>query len=131
MKTKFISEITKSNDGDRIEDIFLVKMKQQLHRKDGKPYLMLKVCDKTGTIDGKVWDSVEELISRFAADDFVIIKGIMSSYQGTKEINIKTIERVADDMVDLRDFVAVSEYDFDVLDKRLVTVITNLKNPFL
>jgi len=131
MKTNFISDITNIKDGDQVEDIFLVKVKQQLLRKDGKPYLMLKVCDRTGTIDGKVWDGVEELTGRFVADDIVMIKGIMSSYRGTKELNIKTIERMADDVVDLSDFVAVSEYDFDSLEKRLYSVITGLKNPFL
>ena len=131
MKTNFISDITNIKDGDQVEDIFLVKVKQQLLRKDGKPYLMLKVCDRTGTIDGKVWDGVEELTGRFATDDIVMIKGIMSSYKGTKELNIKTIERMADDVVDLSDFVAVSEYDFDSLEKRLYSVITGLKNPFL
>ena len=131
MKTKLISEIKNIKDGDRVEDIFLVKVKQQLLRKDGKPYLMLKVCDRTGTIDGKVWDSVAEITDRFAADDIVMIKGVMSSYQGTKEINIKSIDRIADDKVDLSDFIAVSEYDFDALEKRFYMVITNLNNPFL
>ncbi|MCC6542973.1 MAG: HD domain-containing protein [Nitrospirae bacterium] len=131
MKTIFISEITNIKDGDQVEDIFLVKVKQQLLRKDGRPYLMLKVCDRTGIIDGKVWDNVEELTGRFAADDIVMIKGVMSSYKGTKEINIKAVEKIADEVVDLSDFIAVSEYDFDALEKRLLAVIGNLKNPFL
>lgn len=131
MKTKFISEIANIKDGDRIEDIFLVKGKQQLIRKDGKPYLMLRLCDRTGTIDCKVWDNVEEFSGRFTIDDFVMIKGAVNSYQGTKEINIKAIEKIVDDIVELKDFVAVSEYDFDALEKRLYTVITNLRNPYL
>src|SRR4030067_2109959 len=93
MKTNFISEITNIKDGDQVEDLFLVKVKQQLLRKDGTPYLMLKVCDRTGTIDGKVWDGVGELTGRFAADDIVMIKGVISSYQGAKEIHINSIVR--------------------------------------
>jgi 3'-5' exoribonuclease len=131
MKTKFISEIANIKDGEGVEDIFLVKGKQQLVRKDGKPYLMLRLCDRTGTIDCKVWDNVEEFSGRFTIDDFVMIKGAVNSYQGTKEINIKAIEKIVDDMVELKDFVAVSEYDFDALEKRLYTVITNLRNPYL
>lgn len=131
MKTKFISEIANIKDGEGVEDIFLVKGKQQLVRKDGKPYLMLRVCDRTGTIDCKVWDNVEEFSGRFTIDDFVMIKGAVNSYQGTKEINIKAIEKIVDDIVELKDFVAVSEYDFDALEKRLYTVITNLRNPYL
>ncbi len=131
MKTKFIEEIIGTKDGDRVEDVFLVKGKQQLLRKDGKPYLMLKVCDRTGTIDCKVWDNVEEFSGRFSVDDFVLIKGAVNSYQGTKEINIKAIEKIADDVVDLKAFVAVSEYDFEELGKRLYSVITSLRNPYL
>ncbi|MCC7201410.1 MAG: HD domain-containing protein [Nitrospirae bacterium] len=131
MKTRFVSEIINLKDGDMIEDIFLVKTKQRLMRKDGKPYLMLRFCDRTGVIDGKVWDSVDEISGRIAGDDFVKIKGVLNSYQGTKEVNVKAIEKIADDMVDLKDFVAVSEYGFDVLEKRLHTVIANIKNPYL
>ncbi len=131
MKTMLISEIKNIKDGERVEDIFLVKVKQQLLRKDGKPYLMLKICDKTGTIDGKVWDNVEEFTGRFTADDIVMIKGVMSSYQGTKEINIKAVEKITDELVDLSDFIAVSEYDIDEFKKRLTAVIEKLNNPFL
>src|SRR3989304_5525050 len=92
---------------------------------------MLRVCDRTGTIDCKVWDNVEEFSGRFTIDDFVMIKGAVNSYQGTKEINIKAIEKIVDDIVELKDFVAVSEYDFDALEKRLYTVITNLRNSYL
>ena len=131
MKTRFIEEIAGMREGEWVEELFLVKGKQLSLRKDGKPYLMLKVCDRTGVIDSKLWDNVDEFSNKFSVDHFVKIKGIITSYQGAKEINIKSIEKVEEDVVDLKDFITVSKYDTDEMEKRLYAIISNIKNPHL
>lgn len=131
MKTQFIANIADIKDGEMIDDVFLVKNRTALSRKDGRPYLMLKIADRTGVIDCKVWENVEEVIGKFSVEDFVRIKGVVSSYQGTREINIKNIEKVNDDKVDFRDFLAVSDYDADKMGEELYSVINGITNPFL
>lgn len=131
MKKHFVGEIVNIRENERIEEIFLVKWMQLSLRKDGRPYLMLKVGDKTGVVDCKLWDNIDEISGKFSIDDFVKIKGIITSYQGTKEINIKHIEKVDDNEVSLRDFVATSECDPDEMVKELYSIISNIKNIYL
>lgn len=131
MKEQFVEKIAEIREGEWIENIFLVMERQLYVRKDGKPYLMLKVGDKTGMIDCKIWDNIDELGGRFSVDDFVKIKGVVTSYQGTKEINIKYIERVDDSVVNIQDFVAVTSYDPDEMSQELYSFISNMKNPYL
>ncbi len=131
MKGQFVENIADIREGEWVEDNFLVKRIQHSVRKDGKPYLMLKVGDKTGVIDCKLWDKVDEFNESFSVDDFVKIKGVVTSYQGIKEINIKYIERVNDSAVNVKDFVAVSDYDADEMVRELNAVIRNIKNPYL
>ncbi|HBI23174.1 MAG TPA: HD family phosphohydrolase [Nitrospiraceae bacterium] len=131
MKEHFVKEITVLKEGEWVEDIFLVRSKQLLVRKDRKPYLMLKVGDKTGVIDCKLWDNTDEFKDRFTTDDFIMIKGIITSYQGTREINLKYIEKVDDNIINIQDFVAVSSYDSEDMTKELYSIINKFKNPYL
>ena len=131
MKEQFVEDIADIREGEWIEDYFLVRGIQLSVRKDGKPYLMLKIGDKTGVIDCKIWDQIDEFTDRFSVDDFVKIKGVITSYQGIKEINIKQLEKLEDNVVNIRDFVAISHYDTDEMDRELYSIISNIKNPYL
>lgn len=131
MKEQFVEDILDVKDGEWIENSFLVRGVQLSVRKDGKPYLVLKVGDKTGGIDGKIWDQVDEFIDKFSVDDFVKIKGVIASYQGIKEINIKQLEKLEDNVVNLRDFVPISHQETDDMDRELYSIISHVKNPYL
>lgn len=131
MKEQFVEDIADIREGEWIEDCFLVRGIQLSVRKDGKPYLMLKIGDKTGVIDCKIWDQIDEFIDRFSVDDFVKIKGVITSYQGIKEINIRQLEKLEDNVVNIRDFVAMSHHDTDEMDRELYSIISNVKNPYL
>lgn len=131
MKEQFVEDIADIREGEWIEDCFLVRGIQLSVRKDGKPYLMLKIGDKTGVIDCKIWDQTDEFINKFSVDDFVKIKGVITSYQGIKEINIKQLEKLEDNVVNIRDFVATSHHDTDEMDRELYSIISNVKNPYL
>jgi len=100
MKEQFVEDIADIREGEWIEDYFLVRGIQLSVRKDGKPYLMLKIGDKTGVIDCKIWDQIDEFTDRFSVDDFVKIKGVITSYQGIKEINIKQLENLSTQVID-------------------------------
>ena len=43
-------------EGDNVRAIYLCKTKRTAETRNGKPYDNLTLQDKTGTLDGKVWD---------------------------------------------------------------------------
>ena len=43
-------------EGERINEIYLCKVKQAAMTKAGKPYDNVILQDKTGTLDAKIWD---------------------------------------------------------------------------
>lgn len=131
MKTQFIERLAGIKEGESVDDVFLVKNKQTSLRKDGRPYLMIKLSDRTGVIDGKVWENVEEFSGKFSAEDFVKVRGVISIYQGTREVNIKNIERVDDRVVNFADFLAASEFNTDKMAEELFSIINNISNQYL
>lgn len=52
---RFINEL---HEGDRLNGIYLCKQKQSAMTKNGKPYENLILQDKTGVLDGKIWDPI-------------------------------------------------------------------------
>ena len=44
-------------EGETIRNIYLCKGKRSAETRNGKPYDNLILQDKTGTLDGKVWDT--------------------------------------------------------------------------
>jgi 3'-5' exoribonuclease len=81
-------------DKDNISDrLFLVKDKVKGTGKNGRSFLSLLIGDKTGHIDARVWDRVEELSELFETGDVIQIKGQVQVYLGRKQVIIHKIEK--------------------------------------
>ena len=62
-------------DGEQIIGHYLCKQKQNLKSRNGKPYISLKLQDKTGFVDGKIWDinsDIDEFEETFYKIDGVV-----------------------------------------------------------
>ena len=100
--------IVSLKEGDWVEEVYLVTSKQISTAKNGVTYLSLKLADKTGEIDGRLWDNADEVAGKFEREDFVRIRGMASNYQGTMQIKMKTLEKVDDSKVDIANFLECS-----------------------
>jgi 3'-5' exoribonuclease len=118
-------------EGDWVEEIYLVTSKQVSTAKNGVIYLSLKLADKTGEIDGKLWDNADEISGRFAREDFVRVKGMASLYQGSMQIKMKALEKVDDSRVDIANFLETSPRDIDDMVKELRSVSSSVANKYL
>jgi 3'-5' exoribonuclease len=118
-------------EGDWVEEIYLVTSKQVSTAKNGVTYLSLKLADKTGEIDGRLWDNADEVSGKFEREDFVRIKGMASVYQGSMQIKMKTLEKVDDSRVDVANFLEASPRNVDEMVKELRTVAAALSNVYL
>ena len=76
--------------------------------KNGKPYMNLRFMDKSGDIEGKIWDNVDQLDKLFDKDDFVLIRGKASVYMNKMQVVVAEISKVAEQEVNLADFLPES-----------------------
>ena len=107
---KFISDL---HDGDRVNDIYLVKTRQSAVTKNGKPYENLTISDRTGSLNAKIWDPNSEGIDEFEELDYVCITGDVSSYQNALQISIKRLRVAAEGEYDPSDYLPVSSRDIE------------------
>jgi 3'-5' exoribonuclease len=87
---------------------FLVREKALLTGKNGKTYLNITLSDKTGNVDGRIWDSVEALDAVFQAGDIVRVKGQVQIFQGRKQVIVHRLERAVPADFHLPDFLSAS-----------------------
>ena len=101
MKKRFISDI---RAGDRVDDIFVLSEKILSQKRDGNNFLNVVLSDKTGTIKGVVWDTVDQIASGITSGDFAHVNGSVSEYRGTLQVVIKKMEHISPDRIDPSDF---------------------------
>lgn len=106
MSTNELISLKMFNDKDLISDrIFLVKDKIYGVGKNGRPFLSLLAGDRTGHIDCRIWDNVEELNSHFEIGDLVKIKGAVQVYNQRKQLVVHKLENVNELNLDKNDFI--------------------------
>ncbi|HEU0264374.1 MAG TPA: HD domain-containing protein, partial [Geobacterales bacterium] len=128
MTKTFISAI---HDRDQVESIFLVKEKIKAMAKNGKPYMTLRLMDKSGEIEGRVWDNVDELSELFERDDFVAIRAKASVYLGKMQLIIAELGRVPDEEVLLADFLPESEASVEQMVTELHSLLDTVRHPYI
>lgn len=90
----------------KVGGVFLVKEKKLLQGKTGKAYLLLRLSDRTGEVEARIWDRVGELGERFRAGDLVRISGDATTYQGVLQVRVQDVERESSlEMENLEEFL--------------------------
>ncbi len=125
---KFIQEY---KEGDRVFDIYLCKHKQSAVTKNGKAYDNVILQDKTGTIDGKIWDPNSAGIGEFDSLDYIEVYGEVTSFQNMLQVNIKRVRLCQEGEYDPADYLPVSGKSIDGMYQELLAVIDSVKNPYL
>ncbi len=128
MKQIYVEQI---REREPIVTIFLVREKTIAMAKNGKPYMTLKLMDRTGEVEGRIWDRVEHLDRLFAKDDFVRVSGKASVYMGKLQLVIQELERVDESAVDLADFVPVSQRSLADMRTELDAILDSLTDPHI
>src|ERR1700755_1674991 len=69
------------HENEIIVSSFVVVSKQVKPKKTGEPYLALTLGDRTGQLEAKMWDNVEDALNAFEQEDFIKIKGLLNKYK--------------------------------------------------
>src|SRR5512146_564391 len=94
-------------EGDRPKSVFLVGRKAIPTSKSGKTYLSVTFHDKTGELEARAFEKIEELAALFEEKDLVEVEGIVGTFQGKPQLKIETVAKVDPATHDAAEFVWV------------------------
>jgi len=114
-----------------ITSSFVVASKQVKPKKNGEPYLALTLADRTGQIEAKMWDNVEEFLDAFEQDDFLKIKGLINKYKNRFQLTIHKLRRMGEAEIDYTDYLPKTTKDIGELWQTLAGFVATFENQHL
>lgn len=127
-KNRFIKDF---REGDRVDDLFLVKTAKLAETRAGKPCLFLDLADKSGEIGGPVWEQAEQIAIFCQPGEFVRLKGQVQSYRDNLQLRIEDIEAVNKAEVTLADYVPSSIHDLEEMGQQIQKILASVDNSWV
>lgn len=118
-------------EGETIRNVYLCKGKRSAETRNGKPYDNLILQDKTGTLDGKVWDPNSQGIADYEEKDFIEVFGDVINYNGNLQLNIRQIRKAEEGEYNPADYMPTTEKSVDGMYEELTAYIRQISNKYL
>lgn len=125
---KFIETL---NVGDNITEVYLCKEKRTGTKKDGQEYYLVTLQDKTGILEGNVWDTNSPGIQEFDKKQYVEVTGFIKEYKGKNQINITRLTVVDSSKVEPENYIPCTDKDIDAMYDELLSIIKTIKAPYM
>ena len=124
---RYVNEL---REGEMVSEIYLCKSKQSLKTKAGKTYYSLILQDKTGTLDGKIWD-LSSGIDHFEEMHYIKVEGQVTQYQGVNQLNIRRVRVAMEGEYVPSDYMPCTDKDVSKMYQDLLALIGKVENTYL
>ena len=129
MKDIYINDLAGYDEGRTFDSFFLVLSKQQRMTKQNKPYLNLVLGDKTGQLEGRVWDLNDPRIAKeFERGDAVKVRGCISKFDDRCQIKVDQLRTAFAGEVEKGDLLPCTTQDIGVLWGQVEATIASIAN---
>ena len=130
MKEFYIADAVRF-ENQVITSSFVVVSKQAKPKKSGELYLALTLGDRTGHIDAKMWDNVNDHINVFEQDDFVKVRGLVNKFNGRYQLTVHKLRSMEEAEVDFDDYLPRTDKDIAALWRSLAEYVAGFRDPHL
>jgi 3'-5' exoribonuclease len=130
MKDFYICDCAR-HENKVVTSTFVVVSKQIKPKKTGEPYLALTLGDRSGQLEAKMWDNVEEVLDAFDQDDFIKTKGLINKYKQRFQFTIHKVRKLGESEIEFADYLPKTTKDIDQLWQTLTGFIAGFENPHL
>jgi len=125
MAHKFINEI---EPGETIDDIYMVREPILRSTTRGDLYIAMFLSDRTGQMNGRMWQATEAAYKALPKPGFVHIQGRSELYQNKLQIVVNNVSIVDAGQVRLEDFLARTDKDTDKMFEEIKKTVGRVKN---
>ena len=115
-------------ENEHVLEHYLCKQKQSLKTRSGKTYLSLRLMDKTGTIDAKVWEMNNDIQS-FEEGDMIKIDGNIVTFQNELQLKINKLRKSRDGEYIAGNYIPSTDKDIGELYAEVLAIIKSITHP--
>ena len=125
MAHKFINQI---EPGQTIDDIYIVKDPILRSTTRGDLYIAMFLSDRTGQLNGRMWQATETIYRSLPKPGFVHIKGRSELYQNNLQIVINNVAVVDPGKIDIDDFLPRTKKDTKQMFEEVKETVGRIEN---
>ncbi|KJJ85976.1 metal dependent phosphohydrolase [Candidatus Omnitrophus magneticus] len=124
---KFISDLQVNTS---IDSYFVLVKKNLKLTKYDKPYLELTLADKTGRIEGRLWEDAIKFNEKAETGDIVLVKAVVDKYRDDKQLKVDYFEKADERAYSYEDMVRTVENRESILSD-IATRLALIKNKWI
>ncbi len=130
-KTIFVRDIT--SGVNEVNDLFIVTKKGTYTARNNSRYMMIGLRDSTGSIEGRIWEHVDELEGLFDKGDLVAVQSKTRVYQHKVQLHISDIRRLDTDLAicDIEHFYPCGDVQRSTLEQEYADIVSGIRNEYL
>lgn len=123
---KFINQI---GAGETLNDVYVVREPILRSTSRGDLYIAMFLCDRTGQLNGRMWQASEVVYKSLPKPGFVHIQGRSELYQNNLQIVINTIAAIDPSKVTVENYLARTTKDCETMFKEVQEMVGAIKHP--
>lgn len=132
MKDIYVSDLAAFEESRIFDAFFLVLHKQQRMNRSNKPYYTLILGDKTGQVEGRIWEPGDPRIAKdFERGDTVKVRGCVSRFDDRLQMKVDQLRKTAAGEVEKGDLLPCTSCDVDELWQQLLGYVESFSDPHL
>ena len=128
MAHKFINQI---EPGETIDDIYIIRDPILRSTTRGDLYIAMFISDRSGQLNGRMWQATETIYKTLPKPGFVHIQGRSELYQNNLQIIVNNVSVVDASKVNIDDFLARTDKDTKQMFEEVKKIVGRIKNPQL
>ena len=115
MKDFFIGDAAKFENARVVSYFALASVQTREKRGGGGQYLALMLADKTGQMEGRMWEEFADAVATCNEGCYVKVQGQISKYQGRFQITLEKLRLAAESEVESADFMPATRFDVETM----------------
>jgi 3'-5' exoribonuclease len=115
-------------DGVDVTACYVVHEKRRAETRNNKPYLKLTLGDRTGLIDGYVWDDADRWEPLCQPEQFIGVRGKVSVYQDRLQLRIEMMEPLEIGPTEMALLLPASPRDAETMNRELDALIASVQD---
>ncbi|MEK6704944.1 MAG: HD domain-containing protein [Bdellovibrionota bacterium] len=126
-KHQFLKDL---KEKDSVASSFLIKFSAVAVGKSGKPYMNLILTDKSGDLEARLWENVQQHMGQAVRGSYTWVEGRCQVYQGRRQVVIEKLQLLREDEVDPKDYEVEGSVNCEELYDKLLQYVSSMTDPF-
>ncbi len=122
----FIKDVTA---GKQIDDIYMVHDPILRSTTSGGLYIAMYLSDKTGQINGRMWQATESAYNSLPKPGFIKVQGRSELYKDNLQIIVNQFQVVDSEQVEIADYLARTKKNRKEMFEEIIAMLAQIKNP--